>query len=222
MEPYYQDEYTTIYCGDAREILPTLADDSADIVLTDPPFGVGKRERTYAKITGPAAEWDDEFPTWWFEDAARIAPVLGLMPGIVNLPRCPLSMGRLVYKWTLAGHLVNGMARGAIGYGNWIPCMVYAADGVSVYKQASDVGRIVVGRGTKPNHPSPKPIEYMRWLVDRLPGERILDPFVGSGTTLVAAKERGRRAVGIDSSEAHCETAAERVRNTPIPLVAVA
>jgi DNA modification methylase len=199
-------------------VLPTLPDNSADLVLTDPPYGIQKRTRTYAKITGPAASWDGEFPLWWFDDAARIAPVLGLMPGVVNLPRCPASVGRLIYRWTLAGHLVNGMARGAIGYGNWIPCMVYAADGVSLYQQSSDVGRIVIGRGGKPEHPSPKPIEAMRWLIDRLPGQTVLDPFMGSGTTILAAQERGRRAIGIELEERYCEIAVKRLSQAVLPL----
>lgn len=112
-EPYYQDDSVTLYHGDCREIMPTLADDSADFVLTDPPYGVNK------------AEWDNAFPTFWFQGAARIAPVLGLMPGIWNLGTCPNVIGRLNYRWTLAAHLVNGQTRGALGLADWIPCMVY-------------------------------------------------------------------------------------------------
>ena len=63
----------TLYLGKCEDILPSLPDNSADLVLTDPPYGVGK------------AEWDTEFPTFWMADAARIAPALGLMPGIWNL-----------------------------------------------------------------------------------------------------------------------------------------
>ena len=116
MNPYYQDDKVTLYHGDCREILPSLPDDSADFVVTDPPYGVNK------------AEWDKAFPTFWFDDAARIAPVLGLMPGIWNLGTCPNEIGRLTYRWTLAAHLINGRTRGALGLADWIPCMIYMAD----------------------------------------------------------------------------------------------
>jgi site-specific DNA-methyltransferase (adenine-specific) len=204
--PYYQDDAVVIYHGDGREILPLLADDSADLVLTDPPYGVDK------------ADWDDVFPVWWLDDAARIAPVMGVMPGVPNLLSIPRSIGRLIYRWTLAAHIVNGMTRGALGYGNWIPCLVYAAEGVSLYRQNSDAGRVVIGRDTKPDHPSPKPYEAMRWLVSSLPGNVILDPFMGSGTTLRAAKDLGRRAIGIELEERYCEIAAKRMAQTVLPL----
>ena len=114
MKSYYADESVTLYLGDCREVLPTLLDDAAALVLTDPPYGIGK------------AEWDDGFHLDWMAEAARVAPVLGLMPGTWNLLRCPREAGRLKYSWTLAAHLVNGMTRGAAGYSNWIPCLVYS------------------------------------------------------------------------------------------------
>jgi DNA modification methylase len=203
MKPYYEHDGITIYHGDCREILPLV---NADLVLTDPPYGVGK------------AEWDDAFPMWWLHGAAIAAPILGIMPGIANLPRLPMSIGRCDYKWTLIAHLVNGFARSPMGFGNYIPCMVYAADGFSVYKQDGDVGRVVVGGDVKPDHPSPKPYQAMRWLVSRLPGDTILDPFMGSGTTLRAAKDLGRKAIGIEIEERYCEIAAKRLQQSVLAL----
>lgn len=204
--PYYQDESCVIFHGDCRELLPLIEPGTVDLVLTDPPYGVGK------------AEWDDELPLWWLDDAARIAPVLGLMPGIKNLLAYPAEVGRLKYRWTLSAHLCNGMTRGPLGYGNWIPCLVFADDDTSLYRGYSDVGRITVGRDAKPDHPSPKPYEAMRWLVSVLPGITILDPFMGSGTTLRAAKDLGRKAIGIEIEERYCEIAAKRLAQAVLPL----
>lgn len=272
MTPYYADEHVTLYHGDCQEILPSFLDDAAQLILADPPYGIGK------------ADWDDSFHSDWMTEAARVAPVLGLMPGTWNLLNCPRFAGRLQYRWTLAAHLVNGMTRGAVGYGNWIPCLVYSgpaaaawcvefadwcdehgitkrdldeAAGTSdmggwwmsrlthraqiptpeqwdklsvafappwrllagvkaaarVYRQASDAQRVVVGRDDKPDHPSPKPLGVMRWLVERLSfeGDLIIDPFAGSGSTLIAARELGRRVIGVEIEERYCELVARRL-----------
>lgn len=273
MKPYYEDDSVTLYHGDCAEILPELADDSMDIVLTDPPYGVDK------------AAWDREFPTFWFEDAARIAPTLGLMPGIWNFGKCPDQIGRLRYRWTLAAHLRNGQTRGALGLADWIPCMVYLADeapawcarfgawcranGITsrdldalcgtngmgghwtttrvqaavptaaqwakiraaydppaeldAWVHAADPFRdagstskaFLIGKEPMQKHPSPKPLDITTWFLHRMPGydlgRGVLDPFAGSGTTLRAAKDLGRKAVGIEREERYCEMAANRL-----------
>ena len=204
MTPYYEAGGIKVYLGDCLEVLPTL--DAVDLVIADPPYGIDK------------AEWDADFPTAWMDEAARLAPVMGVMPGNWNLGRMPEQVGRLRYRWVLAAHLVNGMTRGAIGYGNWIPCSVYAAEGSSVYVQDSDIRRFAIGVDEKPDHPSPKPLNVMRWIVERLPGDLILDPFLGSGTTLVAAKQLGRRGIGVEINEEYAERAVKRLEATTPPL----
>src|SRR5215831_14377377 len=98
MNPYYQDDFVTIYHGDCREILPKIP--AVDLVLTDPPYGIDK------------AEWDNVYPTWFtalaFESSTRVA----IMPGLWALPLCIASMG-FHYKWVLGGFNRNGMTHGA-------------------------------------------------------------------------------------------------------------
>lgn len=101
----------TLINADCREIVPELDFDSA---LTDPPYGIGK------------AEWDEQFPDWMWQ-LLTPAKFVGVMPGVWNMTKCPEEIGGLKYQWTLAAHLVNGMTRGAVGFGNWIPCLLYAA-----------------------------------------------------------------------------------------------
>ncbi len=198
--PYYQDDQATIYCADCRDILPLLEPGSADLVLTDPPYGVGK------------AVWDNEFDLTWLPLAEPITRnALAVMPGVTNLLSLPKEIGRLSYKWTLSLHVINATVRGAVGFGNWIPCVVYVKDGGSIYTCNQDAGEIAI-RGQMPKHPSPKPYDAMRWLISRLPGELILDPFMGSGTTLIAAKDLGRKAIGIEIEEKYCRIAVERLR----------
>ncbi len=197
MKPYYEDGLVTLYHGNCEDILPSL---TGDLVLTDPPYGIDK------------AEWDDIFPLTWMQFASHCAPVGGVMPGTWNLLRCPQTVGDWTYRWTLIAHLTNGMTHGAIGYGNYIPCVVYTSPSGSAHRSASDIQRFTVGREAKPDHPSPKPYNVMGWLVERLSekGQIIIDPFAGSGTTLVAAKQLGRRAIGIEISERYCELIVRR------------
>ena len=197
MTPYYEEDGITIHHGDCREVLPGL---KADAVVTDPPYGIRK------------ADWDEEFPTWWFQLASDAAPVLVAMPGVWNILSMPRIIDRLHYRWTLSAHLCNGMTRGVVGFGNWIPCLMYSDDSISLYQQDGDCKRFIVGRDAKPNHPSPKPLAVMKWVVGRIPGTSVIDPFMGSGTTLRAAKDLGRRAIGIEIEEKYCEIAANRLR----------
>lgn len=201
MTPYYSDSAVTIYHGDCREILPGL---SADLVMTDPPYGVGK------------AFWDAELPFWWLNDVR--ADVLAITPCLKNLLDYPAIVGTsLVYRWTLAAHVTNGMTLSIVGFGNWIPCLVYSVEGVKLHTQIQDARSFAI-RGDMPEHPSPKPLAVMRWLVDALPGETVLDPFAGSGTTLRAAKDLGRKAIGIEIEERYCEIAAKRCAQEVLAL----
>lgn len=92
--------------------------------------------------------------------------------------------------------------------GHW-PRSVVASEGVEglQYFALSRSGRVSVQTG----HPNTKPLPLMEWLVGKMPAGAILDPFAGSGTTLVAAANLGRRAVGVEQTEAYCEIAARRL-----------
>jgi len=114
-KPYYSDDAVVIYHADCRDILPLIPDKSIDLMLADPPYGIGK------------AEWDVEFDITVLQNIGELTNRLGLMCGTWNILDCPREIGGLVYKWTLAAHLVNGMTRGGLGFGNWIPCLVYTS-----------------------------------------------------------------------------------------------
>lgn len=103
MKPYYQHEGITIYHGDCREILPTLG--PVDLVLTDPPYGVGK------------AEWDGSFPTEWILPALRIAPRVLCASGCGELDKAIAAFGAS-YRDLIILHSNNGMTRAPIGFGD--------------------------------------------------------------------------------------------------------
>ncbi len=198
-KPYYEDKWGVLYCADCRLILPELP--KVDLVLTDPPYGIDK------------AEWDGEFNISALDNIDKLTERLAIMPGIWNLLKCPSTIGRLEYRWTFAAHLINGMTRGALGFGNWIPCLIYASPELNIYKKEMDCYDVIVGEEKKPDHPSPKPVKAVSRFLERLSSETqtILDPFLGSGTTAVAAKKLNRHYIGIEIEEKYCEIAARRL-----------
>lgn len=206
VKPYYADDAVTIYHGDCREILPALGNNL--VAATDPPYGVGK------------ADWDDALPLDLLALTAVHTRAMAIMPGVWNIGRMPEQLESQRYVWTLSAYLTNGMTHGAVGFGNWIPCLLYALPGTSLHRTDGDARAFVVGTEDKPSHPSPKPIRVMTWIVSRLPDGVILDPFLGSGTTLLAAKVLGRQAIGIEIDERHCEEAARRCSQEVLGLSA--
>lgn len=113
--------------------------------------------------------------------------------------------------------LTNGMTRGQMGFGNWIPVLVYGREGVSLYRPQQDATAVPVV-GDMPEHPSPKPLRAMTWIASRFQAVSVIDPFAGSGTTLLAAKQLGMRAIGIELDEQYCRIAVERLRQSVLPL----
>jgi site-specific DNA-methyltransferase (adenine-specific) len=192
--PYYQDDAVTIWNCDCREILPGL--EPADVTITDPPYGVGFR--------GEA--WDAEIP-----EVATKLPSMFDKVAIIVAPtvQWDFPRPRWVACWARpasSSHAVGG------GFNHWSPILLYGdcampVDFKSLHAIQHGYGKEGIG------HPSPKPEILMRWLVCELSeaGQTVLDPFMGSGTTLRAAKDLGRRAVGIEISEAFCEIAARRM-----------
>jgi DNA modification methylase len=192
-EPYYQDEAVTIYHGDCREILPLLP--KVDLVLTDPPYGIQKWD------------WDEHYPDGFELECLRLADTVAIMCGQWAIPKCVRALGES-YIGIIALHNRNGMTYSPLGFGNWIPCIVAGHRP----KSGQDLLLFNV-TGDKPSHPSPKPIAAMNRIIERLSKEGmvILDPFMGSGTTLRAAKNLNRKAIGIEIEEKYCEIAARRM-----------
>jgi DNA modification methylase len=205
VKPYYHEERSgiTIYHGDCREILPTLP--RTDLVLTDPPYGIGGWSATGGNSLRPdeAADvnkWDVLPPDEVVRAAVahgRIAVVWGgnYLCGILGAFRTPLIWDKCIRGM----HFADGeLAWTNFGFGAPRIFKLAAA--------ASDA------RGAR-QHPTQKPVALMAWCI-RLAGDdaqTIIDPFMGSGTTLVAAKDLGHKAIGIEIEERYCEIAAKRL-----------
>lgn len=204
MKPYYQDKYCTIYHGDCREILPSL--EPVDLVLTDPPYGMDYqsawrivRER-HDKIHG-----DGEFPLWIF-DKLKPLNAMFLFCRWDNLYELPKPRSFIV--WDKGSHSMGDLQH---EFGRqWEGCAFYPGPEHKFEFRPVDVIRAAKVPPTALRHPTEKPVSVLTPLITSHLG-LILDPFMGSGTTLRAAKDLGRKAIGIEIEEKYCEIAAKRL-----------
>jgi hypothetical protein len=216
-EPFYEDAAVTLYHGDARELLPLFAERSFDAVVTDPVW-----PNAVSSLAG------SERPGELFAEVAALAPRVAerlvVQLGCDSDPRflsgvpeemrflracsleyaCPHHKGRLLYTHDVA-----------YVFGEW-PKPKPGARVLPGKKVA------VSSRDRVEGHPCPRAYEHVLWLAHWFGGGRTLDPFAGSGTTLVAAKALGKRAVGFEVDPAYCEIAGRRLAACQEPLGAMA
>lgn len=214
-KPYYEHAGITIYHGDCREVLPTL--DPVDLVLTDPPYeltatggGIGAKRQYLHDITDHIDAGFDmsllaEFPNWFCFCAK--AQLRELLAAADNGGRWSL----ITWNKPNPTPLVNG---------NYLPDTEYIvhrfASSKNLYGRYSDRSRFIVHPAEQNGdlgHPTVKPLGVISRLlkVGSDCGQVILDPFMGSGSTLRACKDLQRIAIGIEIEERYCEIAAKRL-----------
>ena len=208
MKPYFTDSTGTIqiFHGDCREILPLV---KADVVVTDPPYGVNAVTRGRTFGTSNAALTTSYIPI--HGDDAPFDPATLLELGLPTIlwganhyaSRLPNSARWLVWD-KREGNNPNPLADCEMAWTN--------LDGPARLYHHRWMGMLRAGEPITRTHPSQKPVEVMRWCIGFVPEGTILDPFMGSGTTLRAAKDLGRRAIGIEIEERYCEIAAKRLQ----------
>jgi site-specific DNA-methyltransferase (adenine-specific) len=203
VKPYYEHGGITIYHGDCRDVLGDVWF-GAGAVVTDPPYGHGSKWSGGTWAANPiyslAFKWDakpieDEL----MERVIASAPAAIVWGGnYYSLPpsRCWLS-------WIKSQQMAT-MADFELAWTN-------LDRPAKAFKESRNPDG-------KREHPTQKPVSLMRWCVSMCPSGTILDPFMGSGTTLLAAKESGRNAVGVEIEEAYCEIAAKRLQQEVLPL----
>jgi hypothetical protein len=213
VKPYYDCDGIVIVHSDCRDVLPTL---DADVMVTDPPYGIqfesnrrGDRWEVTSSLSRTVSIVGDDdtslrdsvllgwgnkpalvFGTWKTPRPSNVCHVLTWDKGD------HLGMGDLSLPWRPNTEEIYVIGSGFRGH-----------RGTSVLRFPGPVSWASRGR----THPHEKPVALLRALIEKCPQGTILDPFMGSGTTLRAAKDLGRKAIGIEIEERYCEIAARRL-----------
>ena len=214
IKPYYEENGITIYHGDCRQILPEL--EPVDLVLTDPPYGIGlntdyltgrnqlnrsSSSKVWDKIIGDDAVGDYGF----LFRSATVQVVFGANNFPQQIPFNPMKDG-----WICWDKRVTEEADKILGS----PFELAVVLGQRIYKiiRLQHCGvKNADGDNSGRYHPTQKPIKLLIRIMLMFKQQSIIDPFMGSGTTLVAANQLGRKAIGIEIEEKYCEIAVKRL-----------
>lgn len=210
MKPYYSDDAVTIYHGSASEVTEWL---EADVLLTDPPFGIDYRSGS-PRVKGNARSIEGDRDTAARDDALNAWDGPALVFGSWKAPAPAgertrlvwdqdgaLGMGDLSLPWKPSWsviHVIGGPWAGSRDCGSVLRC-----------PPVQSVGRV---------HPHEKPLPLLGALLAKCISGVVADPFMGSGSTLRAAKDLGREAIGVEIDERYCEVAARRMGQEVLDL----
>ena len=196
-----------VLCGDstkAEDVERLMAGKTADAVVTDPPYGIGFSYDTH-----------DDDRAAWFQLMNKVVPMLRAMARFVVMPSCGIDRIGWWYKhhepdWMLCWYKGSPGHLSKVGFNDWESHIVWGRPP----KQMHDYWQTKCGFHVD-GHPCPKPVEYSAWLVERA-AERdglIYEPFCGSGTTLIAAEQLGRKCYGMEISPQYCDIIVRRWEN---------
>lgn len=208
MQPYYDQSGITIYHGDCLEIMPQLS--KVDLVLTDPPYMEYQSNYRHLKHK-------------------RIEKPQNIFVTIRELIEMPLMASYIFSRWDLLYYMPkpksliawvkNNWSMGDLKHEHgrqWEAICFYPNTNHEFNKRIPDV--IHAKRTLNNLHPTEKPIDLLNKIILANKGDIILDPFMGSGTILRAAKDLGRKAIGIEIEEKYCEIAVKRLAQEVLPF----
>ena len=194
VDPFYVDADGVIFCSDCLDLMKHIPDKSVDLVLTDPPYGIGIANNPFRQ-KHKKSDWDDA-------------------PMGAGQTRELLRVGREQIIW--GGNYFN--LRPSQGFLVWDKCQPFTFSSAMVemaWCSRQSPAKMFRQRVTEYEkmHPTQKPLNLMVWCIEHnsSPSDLILDPFLGSGTTAVAAKMLGRKYIGIEISEEYCAIAKKRL-----------
>jgi len=242
IKPYYEEPGITIYNADCRDILPHL--EPVDLVLTDPPYSSGTRQATdriASNIPKRGEKWNPErsgiiwdtsfstfgfsvFMNWFYRQLKDRLTLGGHAYTFIDWRQYPtltlsIESGGLMINnlivWDKGVYALGGNYRSQHEF------IVFASNGPARRLNRHDLGNVIqCKRISGSDHPTEKPIDLIKTILSYASNEEntILDPFMGSGTTLRAAKDLGRKAIGIEIEEKYCQIAVEKLKQEVFDL----
>lgn len=235
MEPYYSDDWVTIYHGDALDVVPGLSGLGA--VVGDPPYCSGGRQQASARTVFSKSGARD---SWFFTDNMGADSYVWWLRQFAGMFYAACAPGSHLYVftdwrqygnvttafetkgWTLRSVVVwdkmRGGAMGSFWRNNheWVPVFTKGPPRPMPHGSFFNTWREAKPQGDE--HPTVKPLDLVQYLVEASGEGVVLDPWMGSGTTLVAAKNLSRKSIGIEIEERYCEIAAKRCSQEVLDL----
>jgi site-specific DNA-methyltransferase (adenine-specific) len=189
---------------------------TADAIVTDPPYGLDFAYASY-----------DDSRAAWFDLMDAVVPMMRAAARCVVMPMCGIDRAGWWYAnhapdWLMAWYKGSPGHRAFVGFNDWEPHLIWGKPPTQIHDYFQTRAGFEMATSFDDNgHPCPKPEAWAKWLVSRISAEgaTVLDPFMGSGTTLVAAKSLGRHAIGIEIEERYCEIAAQRCSQEVLGLL---
>ena len=182
-----------LYCGDTSKPPFEKLIKPAALCFADPPYGVG------------TDGYDDSNFYWQHDHLMDACDVMVVTPGIHNIFKFA-RLTKMPYKWGLSVWSSNGMIKGPIGFCNWNYAAVFSHG--SIHRGAQDFVKITIdiSKTDETKHPTRKPTQFIVWVVELFskPGQLVLDPFLGSGTTLLACEQLDRTCIGGELDPLYC------------------
>lgn len=220
--PFYEDEYCQIYNCDSLTAMVALRPSREQIIIvTDPPYGIGadskaaavggKRGKCAIKTIYDKTNWDDKRPNRiFFEVMREISKDQIIFGGNYFADQLEPSKGWIYWRKNINGTFADG----ELAWTSFdIPLKEYEHTWNGMIQQN-------MKEKEERYHPTQKPLPLMIKILEdyTTPADIIVDPFMGSGTTLAAAKSLGRKAIGMEINKAYCEIAVKRLLTTQIRM----
>ena len=209
---YPEDFINKIVCGDCLELIKLIPDNSIDAVLTDPPYGLNKNgvrnDADLSLFYNVMPECDrvlksDSFFITFF--STKFFPLL-------------FKDNPFNYFWQIVLYCPEGRVKSPIGHTKYMSCFIFKKGNPKIIRWNKDIFIDTPGKMVEPDegyidHPTPKPKHFIKEILKMFTKENdlILDPFLGSGSTLVACLQTGRKGIGIEIDQGYCEIAKQRV-----------
>jgi len=198
-------EVNKIHQGDCLELIKEIEDKSIDITITDPPYGMNFQSN-YRKVKHKEIEGDDVFPIDFLNELFRVTKkavyVFCRWDNLKYLPKPKSVIVWVKNNWSM-GDLKHEHGR------QWEAICFYPMEEHEFEKRIPDV--IKCERTGNNLHPTEKPVKLIRELIKCNKGDLVFDPFVGSGTTMVACKQLSKNFIGIEIDEEYCKIANKRL-----------